>query len=102
MEFGEYLEQSKNYLDYPEDLGPYFTILALNESCGKLSGKIKAFLQENKNDFSVKDKNKIAFGVGDVLLSCASIINSLGMTFEDVISLSFAKYDKMKKENMRI
>lgn len=101
MEFREYLEQAKNYIDGPEDLGPYYTILGLNESCGKLSGKLRSFLAENKNQFTPKDRNKIAFSVGDVLLSCAAIVDSLGMSFEDVISLSFAKYDKMKKENIK-
>ena len=44
MNLNEFQENIKNFEEYPTDLGPYYLILGAQSELGKLSEKLKTFL----------------------------------------------------------
>ena len=44
MDINEYQEKIKEYKNYPEEIGPYSTILSLTKNIGKLSEKLNDVL----------------------------------------------------------
>lgn len=84
MQFSEYQENSRNYQDYPHELGPFTTILGLMSSTGKLSNTLQPILNNAHGIFGGKEKDKITLILGDILFWLSATATDLGINMDDV------------------
>lgn len=97
MELNELQVEMGNYVSYPKELGPYFTILGINSSVGKLSDKLEAILQNpDKHGFDQTDKNMLALSIGDIIMWSLNMASDIGITFSDMMNLEIRKLVMMK------
>ena len=98
MNLNEFQENIKNFEEYPTDLGPYYLILGAQSELGKLSEKLKTFLEEN-SDFNDKDKRILS--IGDTMFYLLSMANSLNISFEQIAALELRKRSLYKEQELK-
>lgn len=100
MEVNEYQNQIRDYVEYPEELGPFSVILSLQNNVGKLAEKLNDSLTNDHGQFSKELTMKCIISLGDILFDLTNIAFDLGYTMNDVISLNITKHrlEKDKKE----
>ena len=100
MNLNEFQENIKNFEEYPTDLGPYYLILGDQSELGKLSEKLKTFLEEN-SDFNDKDKRILSISIGDTMFYLLSMANSLNISFEQIAALELRKRSLYKEQELK-
>ncbi len=100
MNLNEFQENIKNFEDYPTDLGPYYLILGAQSELGKLSEKLKGFLEE-RTEFDDKDKRMLGVSIGDIIFYLLSIGNSLNISFEQIAALELRKRSLYKEQQLK-
>lgn len=100
MNLNEFQENIKNFEEYPTDLGPYYLILGAQSELGKLSEKLKTFLEEN-SDFNDKNKRILSISIGDTMFYLLSMANSLNISFEQIAALELRKRSLYKEQELK-
>lgn len=101
MEVNDYQNQIRDYVDYPEELGPFSVILSLQNNVGKLSEKLNDSLMNDHGQFSKELTMKCIISLGDILFDLTNIAFDLGYTMNDVISLNITKHRLAKDKEER-
>lgn len=97
MTIQEYQDSTKNFHNYPEEIGVYYSYLSLNEEIGNLSSKIKLSLLD---DYEVTDKErqKLGITIGDIIFWCTNMCSDMGLRLEDVLLLNIRKLNLIKEK----
>lgn len=102
MEINEYQDKIKEYVNYPKEIGPYSTILALMQDAGKLSEKLNNTLINDRGSFDKKSSLNVLISLGDILFDICNMTSDLGYTMNDVISLNLMKHTKNAEEKNKL
>ncbi len=102
MDINEYQEKIKEYINYPQEIGPYSTILSLMENVGKLSEKLNTVLINDKGSFDKKSSLNVIISIGDILFDISNITRDIGYTMNDVISINLMKQSKKQEEKQTL
>lgn len=105
MELNEFQNTLNKMSEYPRELGPYYTILAVQKEVGNLAEKLMANLEQEKPQFSKQDIMKISISIGDIIHQLLCMGADLGLTFSEIASLAIKKstmdYDKRLEDKMK-
>lgn len=105
MEVNEYQTTIRNYVDYPQELGPFSVILSMQNNVGSLANKLNDALINDHGNFSKENRMKTAISLGDILFDLTNMATDLGYTMNDIISLNLMKHrmasekEKEKEDN---
>ncbi len=102
MDINEYQDKIKEYVNYPKEIGPYSTILALMQDTGKLSEKLNNTLINDRGSFDKKSSLNVLISLGDILFDICNMTSDLGYTMNDVISLNLMKHTKNAEEKNKL
>ena len=99
MDINEYQEKIKEYKNYPEEIGPYSTILSLTKNIGKLSEKLNDVLINDHGSFDQRKSLNVLITLGDILFDITQMTSDLKYTMSDVISINLMKHNKENQTN---
>lgn len=102
MDVNEYQEKIKEYINYPKEIGPYSTILALMGDTGKLSDKLNNSLINDRGSFDKKSSLNVIISLGDILFDITNMASDLGYTMNDIISINLMKHAKNSEEKGKL
>jgi len=91
MEINEYQNQTKNYLPYPPELGPFYNTICLQNDIGNLSNKVKELMDNPEQKIDKQYALKMAINLGDIMGHVSNLANDIGMTLEELCALNLRK-----------
>ena len=98
MNFSEYQDNIRPYIDYPLELGPFQIILDLTNNVGILSNKLYNVLNNGENGvFSDEEKAKVAISLGDILNNITNMASDLNISLDEIIALNLKKIELQNK-----
>ncbi len=99
MDFNEYQDNIRPYIDYHSELGPFQVILDLTSNVGILSNKLYKVLNNGENGrFSDEEKAKVAISLGDILNNISNMASDLNISLEEIIALNLKKIELQSKQ----
>lgn len=100
MDAFEFQTQIRNFADYPVDLGPFYTVLGLQEEVGKLSEKLRTSLKDNNGTFSDRDLQRLQISMGDILYYIVRMCIDMGIELNDVLDICLKKQNLLKQKSV--
>lgn len=100
MDAFEFQTQTRNFANYPLDLGPYYTILGIYDELGNLSEKLRVSLKDSAGQFTERESQKIMISIGDVMYYLACMCNDMGFNMNDVLDLCLRKQNLIKQKTI--
>ena len=98
MNFSEYQDNIRPYIDYHLELGPFQIILDLTNNVGILSNKLYNVLNNGENGvFSDEEKAKVAISLGDILNNITNMASDLNISLDEIIALNLKKIELQNK-----
>jgi len=97
MDINEYQAKIQEYKNYPEEIGPYSTILSLTKNIGRLSEKLNDVLINDQGNFDQRKSLNAIITLGDILFDITQMTSDLKYNMSDVISINLMKHDKEKE-----
>lgn len=94
MDINEYQTKIQEYKNYPEEIGPYSTILSLTKNIGRLSEKLNDVLINDQGNFDQRKSLNAIITLGDILFDITQMTSDLKYNMSDVISINLMKHDK--------
>ena len=100
MEFNDYQEQVRNFVDYPVEIGPFSVIYGIMSDTGTLAYKLRGILEEKHGEFNDVDKVKIQITLGDILRNISNIASDLNISLEEVAAINLRKLALQKEKQL--
>ena len=94
MDINEYQIKIQEYKNYPEEIGPYSSILSLTKNIGRLSEKLNDVLINDHGNFDQRKSLNVIITLGDILFDITQMTSDLKYNMSDVISINLMKHDK--------
>lgn len=101
MEFNDYQEQVRNFIDYPVEIGPFSVIYGIMSDTGTLAYKLRAILEEKHGEFNDVDKVKIQITLGDILRNISNMASDLNISLEEVAAINLRKLALQKEKQLQ-
>lgn len=98
MDAFEYQTQLRNFIDYPVELGPYYTILGIYDELGKLSEKLRESLKDKDGNFSDRDIQRLEISIGDIIFYLTCMCNDLNININQVLEMNLKKQNLIKQK----
>lgn len=100
MELNDFQNQARQFIDYPVQIGPYASILALITNSGILSQKLYDTLQHIETPFTENEIKKISITIGDLLYDISNLASDLGLTLDECAALNIRKRSIIKEREI--
>ena len=94
MDINEYQSKIKEFKNYPDEIGPYSSILSLTKNLGKLSEKLNDVLINDHGNFDQRKSLNVIITLGDLLFDITQMASDLTYNMSDVVSLNLMKHNK--------
>ena len=100
MEFNDYQEQVRNFVDYPIEIGPFSVIYGIIGDVGTLAEQLRVILEEKHGEFNDVDKVKIQITLGDIMRNVSNMASDLNISMEEVAAINLRKLSMQKERQM--
>ena len=98
MEINEYQNQTKNYLNYPPEIGPFYNCIAIQTAVGQLSEKIENLISNPSINIDHDYAVKLGISLGDIMGYVSNLANDVGMSLEEICALNLRKLNMARKK----
>lgn len=98
MELNEYQNQTKNYLNYPPELGPFYNCIAIQMAVGQLSEKIENLISDPNIKIDQDYALKLGISLGDIMGYVSNLASDVGMSLEEICAINLRKLNMARKK----
>lgn len=99
MELRDYQLGTREYANYPKEVGLFYNMMEISAKNGEMCDKINEMLMSGDGEMTRERAMKIGISLGDLLFAITNLATDLGLTLDEIVALNLRKLTMLQERS---